>query len=121
MFKHQMHRSLLAIAAIATLWSIPALSPATGLHPMVVVGIPANNVALKHPTPEYPRVALSLHISGDVKVRVRVENGRITETTASSPSSILAEASKHWILGQWKFKPSVTGVFTVPISYRESA
>jgi outer membrane biosynthesis protein TonB len=121
MFKHQIHRSLLAIATIATLWSMPALLRAAELHPMVVVGIPAGNVTLKHPTPEYPRTALNLHISGDVKVTVRVENGRIIGTKASSPSSILAEASRHWILGQWKFRPSVTGVFTVPISYRESA
>src|SRR5258707_7551387 len=37
----------------------------------------------RSPTPEYPRVALSLHISGDVVVTVRVENGKIMETTTS--------------------------------------
>ena len=121
MFKNQIYRTLLAVATIATLWSLPARSQAAELHPMVVVGIPANEVALNYPIPEYPRTALSLHISGDVMVRVRVENGQILDATASSTSSVLAEASKHWILGQWKFKPTVNGVVTIPISYKESA
>jgi outer membrane biosynthesis protein TonB len=141
MLKNQIHRSLptsptqqsiirlsgalrrtgLAIATIAALWSIPALSPAAGLHPMVVVGIPVDNVTLKHPTPEYPRVALSLHISGNVQVTVRVENGEIKESTADSTSSMLRESALRWVTYQWKFKPTVSGVFTIPISYKESA
>ena len=50
---------------------------------MVVIGIPANNVALRHPTPEYPRNALNLHISGNVVVTVRVENGSSLRANAS--------------------------------------
>jgi TonB-like protein len=122
MLKNQIHRSLFAIATIATLWSLPVMLQATELHPMVVVGIPANSVALRHPTPEYPRVALSLHISGDVVVTVRVENGKIMETKANSHSSpLLADSATRWVANQWKFKPSVSGVFTIPISYKESA
>ncbi len=52
MLKIQIHRSLFAIATIATLWSLPVMLQATELHPMVVIGIPANNVALRHPTPD---------------------------------------------------------------------
>jgi hypothetical protein len=122
MLKNQIHRSLFAIATIATLWSLPVMLHATELHPMVVVGIPADNVALRHPTPEYPRVALSLHISGDVVVTVRVENGKIMETTANSHSPpFLAYSATRWVANQWKFKPSVSGVFTIPISYKQSA
>ncbi len=122
MLKIQIHRSLLAITTIATLWSLPVMLQATELHPMVVVGIPADSVALRHPTPEYPRVALSLHISGDVVVTVRVENGKIMETTANSHSSpLLADSATRWVANQWKFKPSVSGVFTIPISYKQSA
>jgi hypothetical protein len=122
MLKNQIHRSLLAIATIATLWSLPVMLHATELHPMVVVGIPADSVALRHPTPEYPRVALSLHISGDVVVTVRVENGKIMETTANSHSPpLLAYSATRWVANQWKFKPSVSGVFTIPISYKQSA
>jgi outer membrane biosynthesis protein TonB len=122
MLKNQIHRSLLAIATIATLWSLPVMLQATELHPMVVVGIPADNVALRHPTPEYPRIALNLHISGDVVVTVRVESGKIMETTANSHSSpLLADSATRWVANQWKFKPSVSGVFTIPISYKQSA
>ncbi len=122
MLKNQIHQSLFAIAMIATLWSLPVMLEATELHPMVVVGIPENSVALRHPTPEYPRNALNLHISGDVVVTVRVENGEIMETTADSHSSpLLADSATRWVANQWKFKPSVSGVFTIPISYKQSA
>jgi TonB family protein len=122
MFKNQTNRILPAIATIATLWSMPVMLQAAELHPMVVVGIPANSVALRHPTPEYPRNALNLHISGDVLVRVQVENGVIMETTAVSNSSpMLADSANRWVANQWKFKPSVSGVFTIPISYKQSA
>jgi TonB family protein len=122
MLKIQIHRNLLAIATVVTLWSIPALLPATELHPMVVVGIPAGHVATRHPTPEYPRNALNLHISGDVVVRVQVENGVIMETTVISHSSpLLGDSAAYWLANEWKFKPSVSGVFTIPISYKQSA
>ena len=122
MFKIQIHRNLLAIATVVTLWSLPVTLQAAELHPMVVVGSPADNVALRHPTPEYPRTALNFHISGDVVVTVRVENGKIMETTANSHSSpLLADSATRWVANQWKFKPSVSGVFTIPISYKESA
>jgi outer membrane biosynthesis protein TonB len=122
MLRIQIHRSLFAIATIATLWTLPVMLQATELHPMVVVGIPADNVALRHPTPEYPRIALNLHISGDVVVTVRVESGKIMETTANSHSSpLLADSATRWVANQWKFKPSVSGVFTIPISYKQSA
>ena len=121
MSKIQIHRSLLAIATIATVWLMPALLPATELHPMVVVGIPADNVTTRHPTPEYPRTALNLHISGDVLVTVRIENGKVIESSATSKSPMLADSARRWVDYQWKFKPTLNGVFTIPISYRESA
>ncbi len=122
MFKNQIDRILVAIVTIATLWSLPVMLEAAELHPIVVVGIPENSVALRHPTPEYPRNALNLHISGDVVVTVQVENGRIMETTANSHSSpLLADSATRWVANQWKFKPSVSGVFTIPISYKQSA
>ena len=98
MFKSQINRNLFAIVTVATLWSMPVMLPAAELHPMVVVGIPANGVALRHPTPEYPRNALNLHISGDVLLRVQVENGVITETTVVSHSSpLLADSATGWV------------------------
>jgi TonB family protein len=86
-------------------------------------GNPGKQCALRHPTPEYPRNALNLHIGGDVLVRVQVENGVIMETTAISHSSppLLADSATRWVANEWKFKPSVSGVFTIPISYKQSA
>jgi TonB family protein len=122
MSKIQVYRSLLAAALIGAIWYFAVISQAAELHPMVVVGILANNVALRHPNPEYPRIALNLHISGDVLLRVQVENGVITETTVVSQSSLLlADSASRWVANQWKFKPSVSGVFAIPISYKQSA
>jgi hypothetical protein len=59
MSKNQFYRSLVAVAATAAFWLVPALvSQATEMRPMVVVGLPANSVTLKSPTPEYPRGTL---------------------------------------------------------------
>ena len=92
MLKNHIHRCLFAIVAIATVCSTPALFQAADLHPIVVVGIPAGNIASAHPTPEYPRTALDLHINGDVVVTVRVENGKVMKTTTASRSPILADS-----------------------------
>ena len=122
MSKIQVYRSLIVATVIGAVWYFAVLSQAAELHPMVVVGIPANNVALRHPTPEYPRNALNLHISGDVLLRVQVENGVIMETTVVSHSSpLLGDSATRWLANEWKFKPSVSGVFTIPISYKQSA
>jgi outer membrane biosynthesis protein TonB len=97
------------------------VSHATEMHQIVVVGIPANSVALKCPTPEYPRNALKWHISGSVLLRVRVEQGVISETKIVSDSPLLlAGSAQRWVRNQWNFKPSISGVFTIPITYKES-
>jgi len=119
MVKNQIHRSLLAIVTIVTLCFLTALSQAAGLSRIVVVGIPADTVASVHPTPEYPRTAWNLHISGDVIVTVHVEHGKVMETTTSGNSSILAASAARWVEYQWKFRSNVSGVFRIPISYRD--
>ena len=121
MLKNQITRSLLAIGTAATLWSAPTMLPAAELHPLVVTGIALDRVALVHPTPEYPRFARALRVDGKVKVEVTVENGRIVDATASSSSSMLAYSAKNWIVRCWKFKPEVTGRFTIPIDYKLQA
>src|SRR6266446_1560580 len=117
MLGNQFYRSLVAVAATAVFWLVPALvSRATEIRPIVVVGMPANSVTLKCPTPEYPRNALQWHISGNVLLRVRVEQGAISEINIVSDSSLLlAESAQRWVRIRWNFKPSVSGVFTIPI------
>jgi outer membrane biosynthesis protein TonB len=121
MRKNISYRTLLAISTLAALWSTPALLPAAELQPLVVTGIPLDKVTTVHPTPEYPPVALALGIDGTVKVEVKVQKGRITETNALSGPSMLASSAKAWIVGNWKFRPGISGVFTIPINYKRQA
>ena len=115
------HRSLLAIVTIAALWTVPAMLQAAELRPLVVTGISLDKVTVAHPTPEYPRVALQFGIDGNAQVTVRVQNGKIVEASASADAPIIGLASKEWIVRCWKFKPAVTGLFTIPITYKRQA
>jgi hypothetical protein len=68
-----------------------------------------------------PPIALKMHISGNVLLRVRVEQGVISETKTVSDSPLwLAQSAERWVRNQWNFKQSVSGVFTIPIAYKES-
>jgi outer membrane biosynthesis protein TonB len=97
------------------------LLQAAELHRLVVIGIPAEKIASAHPTPDYPQTARNLHIHGDVVVTVRVEDGKVMGAPTASGSPILAYSASRWVTHQWKFKPTVSGVFRIPISYKESA
>jgi hypothetical protein len=121
MIKIQISRSLLAIATMVTLWSVPVMLQATELHPLVVTAIALDKVTVTHPTPEYPRAALQLRIDGKARVTVKVQNGKIVQASASADAPIIGPTSKEWILRCWKFKPGVTGVFTIPITYKRQA
>jgi outer membrane biosynthesis protein TonB len=121
MIKIQMTRSLLAMATIVTLWAVPMMLQATELQPLVVTGIALDKVTVAHPTPEYPRVALQLGVDGSVRVTVKVQNGEIVGATASSTAPMLRYEARQWIVRCWKFKPEVTGVFTIPITYKRQA
>jgi outer membrane biosynthesis protein TonB len=118
MIKIQITRSLFAIVTIVTLWSVPVMLQATELQPLVVTGIALDSVTISHPTPEYPRVALQLGVDGDVRVTVKVQNGKIVEASASSTAPMLRYEARQWIVRCWKFKLEVTGVFTIPIIYK---
>jgi outer membrane biosynthesis protein TonB len=121
MQKNKFYRSLVATSAIAALWSAPALLPAAELQPLVVTGIPLDKVTTVHPTPAYPRVALSLDIAGKVRIEVKVHNGRITEANVLSGPPMLASSAKEWVVWNWKFRREVSGIFTIPINYKRQA
>jgi outer membrane biosynthesis protein TonB len=121
MQKDKFYRSLIAISAVATLWPAPALLRAAELQPLVVTGIAPDKVARVHPTPQYPRVALALGVSGEVKINVKVQNGRIVEANVLSGAPMLGYFSKRWIAGNWRFRPEISGVFTIPINYKRQA
>jgi TonB family protein len=121
MQKNKFYRSLLVIATTAALLSVPVLLHATELHPLIVTGIALDRVATVHPAPVYPRAALALGIDGIVQVEVTVENGRIIEAKVLSGSPLLAYSAKEWIVWNWKFKPEISGVITIPINYKRHA
>jgi hypothetical protein len=121
MTKIQITRSLLTIATLVTFWSVPMISQATELQPLIVTGIALDKVANAHPVPEYPPTALQFHIDGHARVTVKVQNGKIVDASAAADAPLLGLASKEWIVRCWKFRPDVTGVFTVPITYKSHA
>ena len=118
---NKFYRSFLAIGAIAVLWSAPVALRAAELHPLVVIGISLDKVATVHPTPEYPRTALALRVDGKVRIKMTVQDGRIVEAAALSGPPMLGYAAKEWIVRNWKFKPEISGVFTIPINYQRHA
>ena len=121
MTKIQITRSFLAVATILTLWAVPVMLHAKEMQPLVVTGIALDKVTVSHPTPEYPRVALQLGVYGNARVTVKVQNGNIVEASASSDEPMLRYEARQWIVRYWKFKPGVTGVFTIPITYKRQA
>jgi outer membrane biosynthesis protein TonB len=118
---NKFHRSLLVIAASAAILSAPALLRATELHPLIVTGVALDKVATVHPAPVYPRAALALGINGIVQVELTVENGQIIEANVLSGSPLLAYSAKEWIVSNWKFKPEISGIITIPVNYKRHA
>ena len=79
-------------------------------------GGPHGNLLLRSPRPPYPQTALQMHIAGDVKVRITVENGTIVDVEATGPP-MLASAASRWVKANWKFNPGTNGTFTLPVSF----
>lgn len=121
MSKAGMIRTFVAIATIATLLSTAHQSSAAELNRLIVTGIALERVASRHSIPTYPQDARSLRIQGDVRVRIQVENGKMVNVTAESTSPMLAVYSRSWVHWHWQFRPSVSGVYYLPISYKLAA
>lgn len=59
-----------------------------------------------------------MRIQGNVKVRIWVQNGRMVKVKAVSQNPMLAGESSRWIHKNWRFKPTTTGVYILPIIYQ---
>src|ERR1700747_2963675 len=112
---------MLASATIAALLSTPTRSTAAELNPLVGMGIPLDNVAIKYPVPTYPRNAHELRIDGMVKLLLQVERGEIVDIARDSGPPLLANFSERWVRNNWQFKPSINGQYLLPISYELSS
>ena len=71
-------------------------------------GGPRTGLLLRSPSPPYPPTPIQLHITGDVRVRITVENGSIVDTEGSGPP-MLASFAARWIKAKWKFNPTANG------------
>jgi hypothetical protein len=118
MAKPNVVRNCIAIAMVATLLSVANRSSATELNGLVVTGVAVDRVASRHATPPYPQEARASGIQGDVRVRIEVKNGKMVNVTAESRSQQLATYSSRWIRWHWQFKPAVSGVYFLPLSYK---
>src|SRR5260221_2555190 len=111
-------RALAAVGAIDAFSFTAVKSWAGDQNPLVVVGVPPETVALSYPTPKYPQDCVQRRIQGNVEVSIWVQNGKMVKVTASSPSPLLAGVSARWIHRNWQFKPSVSGLYVLPILYQ---
>jgi outer membrane biosynthesis protein TonB len=104
--------------------------PATGTHGPNPPNASPNGVAggtghpgarsgrlLRSPSPPYPPQALSMHITGDVRVTIQVQAGNVVSAEPSSGPPILASAAARWVRSNWKFAPDQTGTFTLPVRF----
>jgi hypothetical protein len=121
MSKPPIFKSLLVVVTIATLCSTSPKAQAGEQNAMVVVGMPHDMVAISYPSPEYPADCQRMRIQGDVQVYIHVERGRMLQVTATSSSPLLAGISSRWVRRNWQFKPTVSGVYVLPIIYQLSA
>jgi hypothetical protein len=55
--------------------------------------------------------------TGDVRVTITVQNGNIVNAEASSGPAILASAAARFVRSNWKFSPTTTGTYTLPVSF----
>jgi hypothetical protein len=121
MSKSGLVRSFAAIVTIAMLLSAADRSPAAELKPLIVTGIAPDRIATRYALPGYPQDARSRRIEGDVRVRIQVENGKMVNVTAESIVPLLADYTSRWVRWHWQFRPSVSGIYFLPISYKLSA
>jgi outer membrane biosynthesis protein TonB len=110
--------SFVSLFAIATFCFGPVKSQAGENNQLVVVGSDYDDVAILHPAPEYPYDAQRMRIQGNVQVRVYVEHGKMRQVTAISRSPYLAGISERWVRRNWQFRPSISGLYIVPIVYQ---
>jgi outer membrane biosynthesis protein TonB len=66
----------------------------------------------------YPPQALQLHVTGDIRLRITVSAGRITDVQAISGPGILSSAAARWVKKNWEFAPDETGTFTLPMTFQ---
>jgi hypothetical protein len=52
---------------------------------------------------------------------MKVRDGRIVKADVLAGAPMLGYSAKQWVLRNWKFRPEISGVFTIPINYKRQA
>jgi outer membrane biosynthesis protein TonB len=52
-----------------------------------------------------------------VRVRITVQGGNVVDAEASSGPPMLASAAARFVRANWKFSPTTSGTYTLPISF----
>jgi outer membrane biosynthesis protein TonB len=94
----------------------PPHGSATGVAGGTGNGGPRSGLLIRSPRPQYPPQAMQMHISGDVSVRMTVENGNVVDAEGSGPP-MLASAAARWVRANWKFTPTTNGTYTLPVAF----
>ena len=59
---------------------------------------------------------MQMHITGDVKVLITVEDGNIVDTEGSGPP-MLASYAARWVKANWKFNATANGTYILPVTF----
>jgi Gram-negative bacterial TonB protein C-terminal len=72
---------------------------------------------ISSPRPPYPPQAMSQHISGEVRVKLIVQDGNVVDGVAISGPQMLTDSVIRWCKGNWKFSPGTNGNYILPMTF----
>jgi TonB family protein len=90
----------------------------TGATDGTGTGGPRSGTLVRSPHPNYPEQAMRMHITGDVRVAFKVQNGNIVDAQPISGPPMLQSYVIRFCRENWKFSPNSNGVFTLPVTFQ---
>jgi TonB family protein len=97
------------------------LKPMTPPEPLTIPAEKVAEVAISHPTPEYPAQARAQRLSGTgvFELQVSLETGEVTSVTVATSTghSVLDRAATK-TLKRWKFRPHTVTRVKLPITFK---
>ena len=85
----------------------PLLPTTTDVTPPVVVA--ARGIAGTHSTPDYPPLAVRLNQTGNVMLRLSIDEHGVVEAASVEKSSgydSLDDAAVAWVMAHWRYEPA---------------
>ena len=72
---------------------------------------------IQHEEPQFPVIARTAHVSGEVRVRITTDGESVTKAVAESGPPLLHKAVEDNVR-TWKFVPHTPGTFEVAFEFR---